>query len=218
MHHGCCQSNVIRCPIAVRPLRCSLSSQAIATPPGRQSTVLVGRRAIEQTTVEVRSFVGVNAGGFVEGLHRRCQTIAHSSPICGPMSSKGMSQLNRSATRQGQLSGGACKWSIDQGRFRVEVVQDDGVDGCELLKAAHSPESQHGSLASSEAQVGVLDPVVRPASHLLLVGLTSTVIAAFQERRPSVVTPLASLPRAVNLSVASLLRSLVTKLSRNSPS
>ena len=51
--------------------------------------------------------------------------------------------------------------------LQAEVVVDVGADGGELLKALHLPEAEHGSLASSEGQVAVLDPVVGSAADLL---------------------------------------------------
>lgn len=56
--------------------------------------------------------------------------------------------------------------------FLVEVVVDVGVDRGELLQDLHSPEPEHGALASSEREVAVLDPLVGPAADLLLVGIT----------------------------------------------
>ena len=53
----------------------------------------------------------------------------------------------------------------------VEVIVDIGMDRSEVLQRLHLPEPQHCPLSSPEGQVGVLDPVVRPAGYFLLVGI-----------------------------------------------
>ena len=59
--------------------------------------------------------------------------------------------------------------------FLVEVVVDVGVDRGELLQRLHAPEPEHRSLSSSEREVAILDPVVGPASGLLLRGIAQLV-------------------------------------------
>ncbi|GJL96273.1 MAG: hypothetical protein DHS20C06_00900 [Hyphobacterium sp.] len=51
----------------------------------------------------------------------------------------------------------------------VEVVVDGRMDGDELLKASHSPESEHRALSPTERQVAVLGPIVEPPPHILFV-------------------------------------------------
>ena len=51
----------------------------------------------------------------------------------------------------------------------VEVVVNGAVQSGGFLEAVHPSKPQHRSLASSEWQVGILDPVVQPAANLTLV-------------------------------------------------
>ena len=53
----------------------------------------------------------------------------------------------------------------------VEMVVDRGMDCAELLQRVHPSKPQHGALSSSERLVGILGPVVRPATRLLDAGV-----------------------------------------------
>jgi hypothetical protein len=56
--------------------------------------------------------------------------------------------------------------------FEIEVIVEVGMDAGELLQRLHTPEPEHRSLSSSERQMAVFDPVVGPASDLLLLHVT----------------------------------------------
>ena len=49
----------------------------------------------------------------------------------------------------------------------VEVVVDGCVSGGKLMERLHVPELRHRSFSSSERLVGILSPVVEPATALL---------------------------------------------------
>ena len=55
--------------------------------------------------------------------------------------------------------------------FLVEVIVDLGVDRTELLQRLHSTKSEHHPLSSSQRQVTVLSPIIRPAANLAAIGI-----------------------------------------------
>jgi len=55
------------------------------------------------------------------------------------------------------------------------VIVDVGVERGELLERLHSSKPQHHTLAPSERQVAVLNPVVGPAPDLLLLRIADFV-------------------------------------------
>ena len=48
------------------------------------------------------------------------------------------------------------------------MIVDRGMGGGELLESFHVPELPHRSFSSSERLVGILSPVVQPATALLV--------------------------------------------------
>ena len=103
--------------------------------------------------------------------------------------------------------------AVDEVAFQAGVVVDIGMYRGELLELPHSPETQHRPLPSSERQVAVLDAVVGPTAHLLLIDVARSFTAAPYDRKPSVVT-LSGAPCRLSaffmkVSAASLSRVLV---------
>ncbi len=54
-----------------------------------------------------------------------------------------------------------------EGAFLVEVVEDRGVDGSELLQCSHAPEAEHRPLTPSKWLVRILRTIVRPTTGFL---------------------------------------------------
>jgi len=53
--------------------------------------------------------------------------------------------------------------SADELAVLVEVVVEGGVDGAELSQSLDLPEAEHGPFSSSDGQVQVFGPDIRPA-------------------------------------------------------
>ena len=60
--------------------------------------------------------------------------------------------------------------SLGEVALLVEVVEDGRVDGGELLKTSHPPETLHRAFSSSEGEMGVLHTIVEPSARCLFVG------------------------------------------------
>ena len=58
--------------------------------------------------------------------------------------------------------------------FKVEVVGEGGLDGCEFLQGFHRSKAQHSSLSSSKWQVTVLSSIVEMSPHVLTTGDTKS--------------------------------------------
>jgi hypothetical protein len=55
-----------------------------------------------------------------------------------------------------------------EGAFLIKVVVDGAVEGGEFLQTSHLTKAKHRPFASSERLMGILHPVVQPASDLAL--------------------------------------------------
>jgi hypothetical protein len=77
--------------------------------------------------------------------------------------------------------GGAVQFEIISAvemALQIEVVVDGGVEGGEFLQASNPPETEHGTLPSSEWKMGVFRSVVSPPTGPLKIGA-----AEFTQRR-----------------------------------
>ena len=61
--------------------------------------------------------------------------------------------------------------TADEMAFVVEMVVDRGMEGAEFLEDVHPSKPQHGPLSALERLVGILGPVVQPATGVLDTGV-----------------------------------------------
>ena len=94
-----------------------------------------------------------------------CQTNANQSLV-----GQGYCPLCRAETAPLCESGGAVGLEMispGETSLLVEVVEDGGMDGGELLKTSHAPEALHCAFSSSEGEMGVLHTIVEPSARCL---------------------------------------------------
>ena len=103
------------------------------------------------------------------GRWRCCQTNANQSLV-----GQGYCPLCRAETAPLSESDSAIGFemiSLGKTAFLVEVVEDGGMDGGELLQTSHPPEALHCAFSSSEGEMGVLNSVVEPSARCLFFNL-----------------------------------------------
>jgi hypothetical protein len=84
------------------------------------------------------------------------------------------SNLFRTKSAPLSESGGTVKLEIVtavERAFLIEMVVDGGMNGDDFLQTSHAAEPFHGSLRSSKRKVGLLSPIVQPASSFPHAGI-----------------------------------------------
>ena len=104
---------------------------------------------------------------YAQIAERCCQTNANQSLVW-----QGYCPLCGAETAPLRESGGAIRLeviSLGETALLVEMVEDRGMDGGELLKTSHAPETLHRAFSSSEGEVGILYSIVEPSTGRLFV-------------------------------------------------
>ena len=157
---------------------------------------------------------------YLEVSDRYCQTNSNLSQFA-------RRRLNLRGTKQSPLgeSGGTVQFEVGTGvevAFLIEMVENSGLDGGELLQTSHAPEAEHGSLSSSERQVRVFGSIVEPAAGLLPICgadfFQGCAVGSQPVRDDHLWTTVLSHRFLRNFNAACLSRVFVTKLSSTSPS
>ena len=103
--------------------------------------------------------------GIRQPLTWHCQTNLN-----GPVKGAGLRRSGRQLTPLGQGDRTVLFEDIAAVEVTVvvEVVVDRGMGSGKLLESLHVPELRHRSFSSSERLVGILRPIVEPATALLV--------------------------------------------------